>query len=366
MPARVTILTSAVGLGIYIPALLIERTLRRSGVEADVEVIEGYYTGQHQRAHLAHRDAHHASFALAQLAHRMAHGVEHCVDDARMGGLLERWRREERRRFIVWAGFWLPFLQRYASLAGGRSLAVDHCRIDAVVSASFRVHPELDARGREIWLWSKREGRVVHEIPVRDTAPRAWGERDDRLVVHGGGWGIGTYRSTLSDLARTPYAVDLVVHHLEEAAALQDRDRAFILDPSWCVWQRDGAGSLTFPPMRGVVGGRLHNRLDTADYHAMHDVIRASRAVISKPGGCTLIDSLAAATPVVLLEPYGDAEQANAQLWIDLGFGISYDAWRQIGFDPGVLARMHANIVARAAGVDYPGAYLAQLQGADA
>ncbi|HZQ60905.1 MAG TPA: hypothetical protein VFC24_06115, partial [Casimicrobiaceae bacterium] len=348
--------------GIYIPALLVERALQQSGFGVDVQVIEAYYTPQHQQAHFAHRDAHHASFALAQLAHRMARGVVHCVDDARMTSLLERWRREERRRFIVWAGFWLPFLARYAAGADGLDVAVDHCRIDAIVSASFRVHPELDARGREIWLWSRREGRLVHEIPVTSTPPLAWRERADRLLVHGGGWGIGTYRATLSELVRTPFAVDLVVHSTHEASGLRDGDRAYMLDPSWHAWQRDADDRLAFPPMRRVVRGALADRLDGGDGHALHEIIRTCKAIVSKPGGCTLIDCLAAGTPVVLLEPYGDAEQANAKLWIDLGFGIDYAAWRDTGFDPSVLDRLHSNIVARSPGVDYPAAYVAELE----
>jgi UDP-N-acetylglucosamine:LPS N-acetylglucosamine transferase len=98
------------------------------------------------------------------------------------------------------------------------------------------------------------------------------------------------------------------------------------------------------------------------DYHVFHDVIRRAKAIVSKPGGCTLIDSLDAGTPVVLLEPYGYAERSNARIWEHLGFGIAYDAWRETGFDEGVLERLHANIVGRAhAGTDYPGAYAERL-----
>ena len=86
-------LTSGVGLGLYIPALLIDRRLRRRQIDVDVEVLEGYYTPDYQRAHLAQRDAHHANFALAQLAHRMARDVERCLDGDRVRPLLERWRQ---------------------------------------------------------------------------------------------------------------------------------------------------------------------------------------------------------------------------------------------------------------------------------
>jgi hypothetical protein len=353
----VTILTSAVGLGLYIPALLIQRQLRARQLAAEVEVLESYYTSAYREAHLAHRDAHHASFALAKLAHRMARGVEHCLDEALVEALLRRWRQQERRHFIVWAGFWLPVLERYRRILGASRLEVDHCRIDAVVSASFRVHPDLDGAGHEVWLWNWARRRIEHEIPVSDEAPLPFAERDDRLVIHGGGWGIGTYQSTVPELEQTRYALDVVVHDFAEAPSARPGDRALMLDPAWHAWLRDATGVPTFPPMIEVVNRAEGRTLRNDDHHPMHDVIRASKAIVSKPGGCTLIDSLAAATPVVLLEPYGYGEESNGQLWEHLGFGISYTAWRATGYDPAVLARLHANIVDRARGIDYVRCY---------
>ncbi len=357
----VTILASGVGLGLYIPSVLIERALARAGVRAEVLVIEGLYTPQHQRAHTAHRDAHHASFALAQLAHRMARGVAHCLDEARVDALLARWRDEARREFVVWAGYWLPLLERHR-IASGLALEVDHCRIDAIRSASFRVHPALDARGREIWLWHEAAGRIEHEIPVGDAPPIAFESREHRLVVHGGGWNIGTYRDAMHELARTDYALDVVVHDAAEAPAPRGGDRAWMLEPGWHTWEAASHTPPAFPPMREVTRGVPGQRIDGLACHAMHEVIRHAKAIVSKPGGCTLIDSLAAATPVVMLDAYGDAEQANARLWQRLGYGIDLATWRASGFDPGVLPRLHANLVGRTRAPGYPGRELPRLR----
>lgn len=358
---RITILTSGVGLGLYIPAVLIERRLRRAGFDVDVEVLEGYYTPPYQRAHLAHRDAHHANFALAQLAHRMARDVEHCLERDRIRALFECWQRDRRRHFVVWAGFWLPVLEEYRRMIHAEKLDVDRCRIDAVVSASFKVHRDLDVGGEAVWLWSAKERRIVHEIPVTDARPIPFETRDERLVVHGGGWGIGTYRATLPDLARTAYGLDVVIHDMAEAVSPRNGDQTLMLDPAWRPWQKEPGEPPAFPPMTEVVDRSAIGVRHGAGHHALHDVIRAAKAIVSKPGGCTLIDSLAAATPVVFLEPYGYAEASNASLWEHLGFGISYAAWKATGYDPVVLERLHANIVARARGVDYPRAYAQRL-----
>lgn len=349
----VTILTSGVGLGIYVPALLIERRLRREGCAAAVEVLEDYYTPAHQASHLRHKDAHHQSFALAQIAHRMARDVQACMDAGRVDRLLARWAVEERTRFVVWAGFWLPILERYRA-ATGRAIDVDHCRIDAEVSASFRIYGEMPSDAREIWLWNWSDKRIHHEIPVGDAPPIPFAARDDRLVVHGGGWGIGTYASRAAELPRTRYALDIVVDKAAEAIDADAGDRCYALDPGWRPWHRDAQGRLEFPPMAQVVDPDAVDYRRNDDYHVFHDTIRGAKAIVSKPGGGTLIDSLASATPVILLEPYGYAEISNGRIWEHLGYGISFDMWRDSGYDAGVLERLHDNLMRRMPGIDYP------------
>ena len=84
-------------------------------------------------------------------------------------------------------------------------------------------------------------------------------------------------------------------------------------------------------------------------------MIARARAVVSKPGGCTLIDSLASGTPVILLEAYGYAERSNAEVWIALGYGITFEAWRESGFSIDVLQRLHENLRKRARNtINYP------------
>jgi UDP-N-acetylglucosamine:LPS N-acetylglucosamine transferase len=68
-------------------------------------------------------------------------------------------------------------------------------------------------------------------------------------------------------------------------------------------------------------------------------------AVVSKPGGGTLLDSLAAATPVVLLPPWGEPEAKNGALWEELGFGIDVERWRKTGFDHHVLEDLHHRLL---------------------
>ena len=359
---RVTILTSAIGLGVYIPALLIQRQLRLQQCVADTEVLEDYFTPDRQQAHLRHMEALHENFALAQLGHRMVRDFQDCLDADRVQVLLRRWLYERRRHFIVWSGFWLPVLESYRQMAGGDSLCVDHCRIDAEISASFKIYPDLKA-GNEIWLWNWQDKKIVHEIPVTDAEAVPFDERRYRLVVHGGGWGIGTYRSRLLELGQSGFSLDIVIHNRNEAIPARANNRFFMMDPDWHPWVRGDAGDHVFPSI-GKVGDSVateYRRSET--FHQLYDIIRRSKAIVSKPGGCTLIDSLSSATPVVLLEPYGYAEQSNARIWEHLGFGIAYPDWQRTGYDPAVLEILHRNIMTRSPrGTNYPRAYADRLQ----
>ena len=355
---RVSILTSGIGLGVYIPALLVQRQLAALALRAEVEVLEEYYVPEAQRRHLEHKQAYHDNFALALMAHRMARGIEQHLDDARLGELLGRWAGEGRTRFIVWSGFWLPILERYRALAS-TPLSVDCCRIDAEVSASFRVHADLFADATEVWLWSWAQKKTVQELPATDEAPLPFDARDHRLVVHGGGWGLGSYRDRVAELEGTRWGCDVVAHARAEATRMRAADRYFMVDPGWRPWHRRG-GEHTFPPFGELDGAPT---ADVATHeHALFERIRSSKAIISKPGGGTLIDSLGAATPLVLLEPYGYAEASNAALWQHLGFGISYERWRDSGYDESVLEVLHDNLMRRVRnGPEYPRAYVERV-----
>ena len=107
------------------------------------------------------------------------------------------------------------------------------------------------------------------------------------------------------------------------------RDRRYVSDPGWHPWLRNAAGELTFPPLGEVrPDGKVRYRSQLR-FPAAHVNVREAMAVVSKPGGGTLLDSLAAATPVVLLAPWGEPEAKNGALWEELGFGIDFQRWRK-------------------------------------
>lgn len=49
-------------------------------------------------------------------------------------------------------------------------------------------------------------------------------------------------------------------------------------------------------------------------------------------------------------EPSGQHEERNARLWCDLGFGVRYERWRDVGFDPEYLRAPHEALLAALTG----------------
>lgn len=360
MAPRVTVLGSGVALGVYVPALLTASGLARHGVPAETLVVESLYTAAGLEMLERYRQAYHRSFSMALMGHRMTRDVRPSLEERAVSELLDRWRAEDRRHFIVWSGFWMPVLDRYRERQPGR-LCIDLCRIDAEVSATFKIYQDLEDRSgdeaREIWLWNWDRRRLVHELPVSSEPPVQWGEREDRLVVHGGGWGIGTYLERLPELSASGLEMDVVVQETAEAAPREDGRRTFMVDPEWRAWREERCG---FPPFGEVrEPAEFHHR---EDRHEIYGLLRNARAILSKPGGGTLIDSLASATPVILLEPYGYAEESNAKIWEHLGFGVRYDRWKESGFSLALLERLHRNLLERPAEtIDYPASLAARL-----
>jgi hypothetical protein len=341
-----TVLTSAVGLGAYVAALLHHELLRDAGHRVDLEVVEGWFTDHHLERHLIHERAFRRDFRLALAGRRMVGSVAERLDDERIDRLLTGWRADGRSRFFVWSGYWLPVLERYAASVPEMRVELDLCFSDSIESDSFRVHDQpAGVVRREHWLWNWRRRALGRRLPVPAGAPIPFAQRERRLVAHGGGWGLGTYTDVLPELSGAGYALDVLGPGSPGWEGQGPLDRRYLSDPDWHPWVRDAAGEFSFPPLGEVLAhGEVRYRPQIS-FPAAHLNVREGMAVVSKPGGGTLLDSLAAATPIVLLAPWGQPESKNGALWEELGFGIDYQRWRETGFDPDVLEDLHHRLL---------------------
>ena len=362
---KITILCSGVALGVYIPALLLEYHLRQLGLSTDVALLEDLYHPEGKKSLEKLRGAFQERFDLARIAQRMTKSMRPHLAPESVNALLRTWHHEDRRDFIVWSGFWMPLLEDYRALRAPHSTYVDICRIDAKISPSFRSYQSLDTDDQEIWFWNWSEKRLEHELAVTSETQVPFENRDDRFVIHGGGWGLGEHREVARDLEKQGICLDKVLYRQSEVEPSDGISRSFMVQPDWRPWRREAGLKPEFPPFGEVTAGVGDGRqfVNRAEYHELYRIIRRSRAIISKPGGGTLMDSLSSATPVVMLEPYGTAEQSNADLWKYLGFGISYEDWKKSGYDETLLAQLSDNLLNRKGEtIDYPRSYAERVE----
>jgi hypothetical protein len=341
----VTILCSGVALGVYIPALLLNYQLQQQYLKTEVIILEHLYTPENQQKLKNHQQAYHQNFSMALMAHKMTRDIQVSLDDQLVDDLLNSWEAENKSNFIVWSGFWMPLIENYRNRVAPKVINVDICRIDAEISATFKTYTDLHQNDTEIWLWNWKQRKLVYELPVTTQQPIPYQDRANRFVIHGGGWGIGTYTSKISELEQSDISLDIVTYQLSESTRRYPNHRYFMVDPNWSPWLQDQREQPEFPPF-GEVKNPV-NFKNRTEYHELFDPIRYAKAIISKPGGGTLIDSLAAATPIILLEPYGYAEQSNADLWEYLGYGIAYDRWQALNYDLEMIEKLHENILNR-------------------
>ncbi|MCY9590028.1 hypothetical protein PC41400_28035 [Paenibacillus chitinolyticus] len=335
--SSVTLLASGNSLGAYIPAMHLHTYLQGRGVGSDVHVLENVYHEEVRDKIRATKKAFHADFSVARMGHKLARPVDTSLNEEAVLRLLEDWMRAGVTRFAVFTGFWLPILERYKA-AAGKPLDIRLIRLDAWDTPSFKVHKQLYPGYDNVWFYVPSELSPGAYIASDEAEPLPYGQRAGRILIHGGGWGIGTYAETIRELRGLGRRLDVIVYDPSEVEEDDGVTRYFGTDASWDPWSRDAQGRHTFPPMvRYVREQGVLREYPLRDYSAYTDLMRDCSAIISKPGGATLNDSLSFGIPFVMLEPFGDHELHNSAYWESCGFGIRFAEWQARNFSEHLL-----------------------------
>jgi hypothetical protein len=342
------VLTSGVALGVHVPGLLLAQRMRERGADVEIFVLERLLPDSKRATTARMKYAFHRDFRVALTGQRLAVDPSAAVSETNVRELAGHWRRHGLRRLVLFSGFWLPVVERCAALSGNW-LEVDICHVDSVPSPSFRAAGQVLSRARQVWLADAVHSSLPCTIPVSTRPPVRWTDRERRLLVHGGGWGMGTYRQRANELREQGFELDIVAYDADDLPAQDDGIRYFMIDPHWHPWLDDG-----YPPFGVADGRRDPVYVRGTECHGSFELARSALAMVSKPGGGTLLDSLHSATPLVLLEPFGAHEARNAELWERLGFGISLNRWRDADFAPAILEELHDALLRAAPGIpDY-------------
>lgn len=367
----IAVLTSGVALGVHVPGLLLSRRLAERGVPVRVHVLEAWWDQSDRDRLTRSRDAFQRDFRLALATQRLRRRHDELVSQEARKRIHAEWDHDEVSHLVVLSGFWLPIVDTYVRERGGGDMSesgnggsgnprgngsgggvtVDTLHLDAVDSPSFTPYADVAGTHRAVRLMDHPSGTLPWTVPVLDGPPVPWEEREERVLVHGGGWSLGTYRDAARRLEAAGVGIDLVLGtaDADPVTAPGGRTRCFRIDPRWNAWDDPG-----FPPLR-LIGGKSagttaagHADTESPPWargdgpaHPSFELTRHARATVSKPGGGSLLDGLWAATPTVLLESFGAHEERNAELWIRLGLGVRMDAWQRSGYSGELLLALH-------------------------
>lgn len=329
------ILTSGMSLGHYVPAVLIQRSISSSQERVDVLSYEAYLSERTLEQLDRTKRRYQQDFRLAKIGQRVSKLIHPSLDTTAMGhvaGMLCRW---PARRTLVFSGFWVPLLERLSVEGSLDPDTVILTHVDTTSSPSWTQAPT--ERFRHVWLHELVRGCFTNRVPTPMLSRLRYSERAPRFLLHGGGWSLGNYATAAEALARKGAECVLVSPGPQTETATSNGGMLWI-DPSWEPW-RENREMPRFPPM--CSNSPSLNDAGTGAHHKLLELAATSRAIVSKPGGATLVDSLASLTPVLFLEPYGEHEARNLARWEQLGLGLSLDRWLRLGSPFDKLVECH-------------------------
>ena len=309
------LLGSRIALGVYVPALSLKKELEARGDAADLICLEDLYEGRDAVIEESKR-SFHRDFRLAKTSYRMPTRNRSAVDPLAVQSLRDRLAAEAYYAVVTFSGFWADFLKSLAAACPhyeGRIYAV---HMDASYSLSWK-----GAEGgfiNDIWLYELESGSVQRTLE----APDAGSEPQRRILVHGGGWGIGEYEGVIKLLNERGYPLDIVIYYPDEAGAEDDMNDYYLLDPGW----RPDDKREEYPRLLKYEDGKWRQSVGgITKINPLRELMKRDAAVLSKPGGGTISDSLVTATPFIFNEELAYYERDNRLLWTEKGFGMSFD-----------------------------------------
>src|SRR4051812_202603 len=161
----VTVLCAGPGLGFYVPGAILARDLQRRQ-RVDLVIFESLLPPAKQSIVRRSRAAFHRDFRLALMAQRMVRDSTSDLDDEAVNALLLQWKRERRRQFVAFSGFWAPLLGRYIREIAPAKVIADYCHVDSVASASWSLVGARPPAARDVWFVCSNNRRLNYRLDI--------------------------------------------------------------------------------------------------------------------------------------------------------------------------------------------------------
>ena len=345
MSDKYIILTSAMGLGTYVPALQLRDYLIENGALCGVELYENYFADEMKASYLKNKDAYHKNMKVAIAGHKIAAKrlksalSEECIDE-----ILQKWNEEGIHKFIIISGSWIEIVKKYRKIVK-KDLEAYIVHMDIGVAPSWKNFEDEDHLFTEIFPFDQDGIHFILENHFQQISKDEQRERGTKLHVftHGGGWGMGNYQSVVNELVQEENISVISAAYNENET--NDEGDYCIVDSNWQPWMTDPSGQYQYPKMKTKRKNEEAQNIQNQYSNGLYKIYRDCDAIISKPGGATLMDSLIVGVPIVFLEPIAEHERVNAEVWKSLGLGVSYEDWKNQGFSRELLLELKNNLL---------------------
>lgn len=323
----VAILSSRLGFGQYIPSLLLLQQLKTAGINATLHFVEDGYAADKKATFEQTKAAFNGNPHLAKVAARLQLNKAGLIDPAVKASWLTGWQTAQCTSFLCFSGYWAEVLLAYADV---RDIDISCIIMDAAPSPVWDpLFNDARVQVTRYPLFELHTGSFHYKLGIPQPLPiLPLEERPAQVLAHGGGWAI-FQPVQLSAIHHAGLQVNCIVNDAKDATA-PGIHYLLNLPPK--------AEERQFPGLESL---HDHTRFTATDHHPALDWMAASRAVISKPGGMTVLDALITATPLVFLQSIGSHEQANRSLCLQLGIGMDWEDWAATGYALTPLLQMH-------------------------
>jgi hypothetical protein len=331
------ILCSGIALGVYVPGLLLRDALEPDR-KAEIFVLENLFPNNYKDDILRNKEAFHSNMRIAKKGHQKATDLSNHCSRERLEELFQYWISKEMREFILISGYWQAIMEQFAKIYPQYQINIACIHMDAGMANSWSNSNNVNLSWNHYRLFDGENSKINFTISQKSNI-KPFREREDRILLHGGGWGMGDYEDVVRCLLNNNVMINHVMYYRKEyKKILKENLKILYLDEEWKPWERGKDGEYTYPRMAELRGEKEINI-------SRNDLYGSVKAIVSKPGGGTLLDSLEYQIPIVFAGSLGYWEEKNAELWIDLGFGMWFDEWTRKGFSFLVLEEMHERIM---------------------
>ena len=334
------ILSSVIGYGVYFPALVLYKQLKQLDFNVHIHIIERFFNEKATTQFQKTKEAFQKNVRLVKIASQLSVSYTNKFDEDRISALFKTWKGTNSTHFLCFSGLWLEILNRYKS--NEPAIIIDSCRVDTEVSATWEALDRYkDLIRLDFSFFNAAKQTVNYILTIPSIKPKPFDKRISQVTIHGGGWDLGNFKDIVGEIEQSNFEINLVLNDSNQLIVqdTQKKRTIYANKPLWDPLVEDG-----FPPF-GYLKNKQLELTNYQEYPGVLSIIIQSNAIISKPGGMTLMDSLLTETPLVFLKAIGKNEKGNKKLWETLQLGIDFDDWKDTNFSLTILEEMYTKIV---------------------